>query len=119
MLKLVDLVGTDRKAAVALLRALSAFTDLRNTMPAQFVRAFLLIALDEGKTVGEYAVKSGVSQSVMTRHILELGMRARNRGPGMDLVYTKPNVNNLREHLVFLTDKGRALLAKVVRSLEH
>jgi DNA-binding MarR family transcriptional regulator len=119
MLKLVDLVGTDRKAATALLRALDAFTEVRGTIPTQYVRAFLLIALDEGKTVGEYAMKSGVAQSVMSRHVLDLSDSSRRvNEPGMDLVLVKMNPNNRREHNVYLTPKGKVLLTKLIRQLE-
>jgi DNA-binding MarR family transcriptional regulator len=109
----------DHKAASAFLRALDAFTGERNAIPTQYIRAFLLIALDEGKTVGEYAIKSGVSPSVMSRHVLDIGEFRRTKQPGLGLVYSKPNVMNLREHNVFLTDKGRALLHKIVRHMEY
>lgn len=114
-----ELPDRDRKAGSALLRALDAFTGERTAIPTQYIRAFLLIALDEGKTVGEYAIKSGVSPSVMSRHVLDIGEFRRTKEPGLGLVYTKPNVMNLREHNVFLSDKGRALYHKIIRHLEH
>lgn len=115
---------TERKAGLRLLGALECFKEIRHTMPLQYVLTFMLVALEEGKSIGEYASKSGVSPSVMSRHVLDIGMRARmvdKHGapvPGFDLVYTKPNINNLREHSVWLTDKGRALYHKLCRRLE-
>jgi DNA-binding MarR family transcriptional regulator len=113
-----ELSDHDKKKGTALLRAIDAFTEKRIAMPAQYIRTFLLVALEEGKSVGEYAVKSGVSPSVMSRHILDLGQFTRSREPGLDLVYTKQNLANLREHNVFLTEKGRTLYHKLTRALE-
>lgn len=107
----------ERKAASRLLAALECFREMRTTMPLQYVFAFLLVALDEGKTVGEYAIKAGVSPSVMSRHIMDIGIRNRKMQPGFELVVTKQNVVNLREHTVHLTDKGRALFRKLARHI--
>lgn len=109
----------ERRAGLTLLASLDAFREIRHTMPLQYIIAFLLVALDEGKTVGDYAIKSGVSPSVMSRHLLDIGERNRHLAEGFGLVMTKPNVLNLREHTVFLTDKGRALFHKIVRQLER
>jgi hypothetical protein len=109
----------ERKAGLNLLGALKCFQEIRHTMPLQYVATFLLVALDEGKTIGEYALKADVSLSVMSRHILDLGLRTRGRAPGLGLVVTKQNLINLREHTVHLTDKGRALYRKIVKQLER
>jgi hypothetical protein len=53
------------------LPALKGFTGIRDTMPLQYVMSFLLVALDDGQSVGEYARRAGVSESVMSRHLLE------------------------------------------------
>lgn len=107
----------ERNALSGLLAAIECFQEMRKTMPLQYVATFLMVALDEGKSVGEYAVKAGVSASVASRHILDIGERNRHMGKGFELVYTKPNPMNLREHTVFLTDKGRALYHKLSRRL--
>src|SRR5512139_124364 len=108
----------ERATGNRLMSALECFKDIRHTMPFQYVLTFMMVALDEGKAIGEYAVKSGVSPSVMSRHVLDIGMRQRNMEPGFDLVMTKPNIHNLREHSVWLTDKGRALYHKICRRME-
>src|SRR5512139_539597 len=108
----------ERKLGMTFVAAAECFKDIRHTMPFQYVLTFMMVALDEGKSIGEYAVKSGVSPSVMSRHVLDIGMRQRNMEPGFDLVTTKPNIHNLREHSVWLTDKGRALYHKICRRME-
>ena len=112
-----DFTDAEKKAGLCLLTAMEAFKELRHTMPAQYIVAFLLVALDEGKAVGEYAVKAGVAPSVMSRHLLDIGPRNRHMEEGFGLIETKPNIMNLREHSVYLTDKGRALFHKITRQL--
>ncbi len=108
----------ERKAVKSLLGALDPFTDIRATMPLQYVRTFLLVALDEGKGVAEYAAKAGVSVSVMSRHLLDIGERNRHMEKGFGLITYRPNPTELRKHEVFLTDTGRALVHRIVRNWE-
>lgn len=107
----------ERNNLLGLLAAIDCFREIRTTMPLQYMATFLMVALDEGKSVGEYAVKANVSPSVMSRHILDIGARNRHMEKGFDLVFTKQNPQNLREHTVFLSDKGRALIHKLSRRL--
>lgn len=109
----------ERRAGLRLIAVLESFRDFRRTMPLQYIVAFLHVALDEGKTIGEYALKAGVAPSVMSRHLLDIGARNRHMEPGFGLVQTKPNVLNLREHAVYLTEKGRSLFNKITRQLER
>jgi DNA-binding MarR family transcriptional regulator len=114
-----DLTAHERKSGLNLFAALECFREIRHTMPLQYVVTFLLVALDEGRTVGEYAIKSRVSASVMSRHISDLGPRTRGLAPGLSILVTKQNINNMREHTVHLTEKGRALYQKVVDELNR
>lgn len=102
-----------------LLSAIDVFSSERATMPMQYIRTFLLVALKEGKTVGEYATEADVSPSVMSRHIADLGLRTRGLQDGLGLLMTKQKLENMREHAVYLTDKGRALAHKLDRLLER
>ena len=49
--------------------ALDPFVAIRQTMPMQYIRSFLAVALDEGKGVNEYKRLLGLNQSVMPRHL--------------------------------------------------
>jgi DNA-binding MarR family transcriptional regulator len=108
----------ETKIARLTLSALEVFWDLRATMPLQYVRTFLLVALNEGKSVTEYATMTGVSKSVMSRHILDIGERDRYMEEGMGLVTYRPSPMELRRHEVYLTDKGRALLHRSARNCQ-
>jgi DNA-binding MarR family transcriptional regulator len=108
----------DRKAARTALSILEPFRAIRGTMPLQYVAAFLLVAEEEGLGVGDYARRAGVSVSVMSRHLLDIGERNRNMEQGFGLVTYRANPMELRKHEYMLTDKGRALLHQIVRQLE-
>ena len=100
-----------------LLESLACFKAVYGIMPLQMASTFLMVAFEEGLGVGEYARKAGANPAVMTRHMLDLGELNRRREPGLDLVYTKPNLMNRRQHQVFLTSKGKALALNLYRTV--
>jgi DNA-binding MarR family transcriptional regulator len=55
----------------------------------------------------------------MSRHLLDIGPRMRNQSAGFSLVETRPNMQELRRHEVFLTPKGRALAERILRFWRH
>jgi DNA-binding MarR family transcriptional regulator len=98
--------------------ALEPFRHIRPTMPLQYVYTFLQVAVDEGKGVTEYAHQAGVSSTVMTRHLLDIGERNRNREEGFRLVTQARDVNDLRRHNARVTPIGKALINKIVNALK-
>jgi hypothetical protein len=75
--------GADQVATLKnALKALQPFFDLRDTMPLQYVRAFMLVATDPGHNVTWYANKAGISPSLMARHLEDIGEVDRYRKPG-------------------------------------
>ncbi len=110
-------LGTDEKRRVkALLTALEPFREIRGDMPLQYVTSFLLVAEEEGLGVTEYAARAGVSQSVMSRHLLDIGDRDRHMNEGFGLVYKRQDPLELRRFRVFLTDKGRVIALRIIRA---
>jgi DNA-binding MarR family transcriptional regulator len=108
--------GDKAKAVARVHHALNReFMRQRGDMPAQYIQSFLLVAMDEGKSVSEYAHTAGVSKSVMSRHLLDIGERNRHMEKGLGLVQSRPNPMELRKHEYFLTPKGHALLDQLVR----
>lgn len=90
---------------------------LKPTIPLQYITAFLLVAEEEGLGVVDYAKKAGVPISVMSRHLLDIGERNRKMADGYGLVTYRANPMELRKHEYYLTDKGRAVLAQLVRAV--
>jgi DNA-binding MarR family transcriptional regulator len=105
-------------AVSSLLGALQPFFALKGTLPAR-CKAFLLVALQEGLSVGEYAERAGISMSTMSRNLLDIGDRNRHMEEGYGLITGRAKPMNLREKEYFLTDKGRALVHKVTLQLRR
>jgi DNA-binding MarR family transcriptional regulator len=97
---------------------LAEFRKIRKTMPLQHAYSLLLVALEEGLGVQEYAQLADVAQSVMTRNLLDLGSRNRKREPGYGLVDQRMNPMNMREHQTFLTPDGRALVKRLIMTVK-
>ena len=106
-------------AVRGLLGALEPFFALKGTLPTRCVQAFLLVAEEEGLSVGEYARRANMSMSTMSRNLLDIGDRNRHMEEGMGLVTGRANSMNLREKEYFLTDKGRALAHAISRQMRN
>lgn len=111
-------LSDEEKAYVrALMLALEPFRDIRTTMPLQYVYTFLQIAVDEGKTATEYAKNAGVSVTVMTRHMLDIGDRNRAQEEGFGLITHDRDPNDLRRHHARVTPIGKALIRRIMNAL--
>jgi DNA-binding MarR family transcriptional regulator len=104
-------------AARALYLALKNFTDLRPTMPLQYVMTYLQVCMEEGKGVLEYAADAGVPPTVMTRHLLDIGDRNRVGEQGFGLVTQERDRNDLRRHHARITTAGHALIRRMRQAL--
>lgn len=98
--------------------AQTPFRDLRADMPLQYVTAFLLVAIDEGQNVTTYAERAGVTKSVMSRHLHDIGDADRMNKEGYGLVEHRPHPEELRSVTIWLTPKGRALAYKIQQAWE-
>lgn len=103
---------------------LDLFTALERTMTHLTVKTFLLVAMDEGKSLVEYAQRASVSKSVMSHHISDLGPYGGRpiggkRRPGLKLVASHENLDNRQEKQVWLTPTGRALVQRILRRIRR
>ena len=98
---------------------MDALRIVRRTMPMQHAYGFLLVALEGGLSVQEYADRAGVTQAVMTRILLALGSRSRGRERGYGLVQQGIDTKDSRKHQTFLTAKGKALVREIARFLHY
>lgn len=93
-----------------LFNALKPFFDLEHpVLPAAYIRAFLLVGKREGLGVSEYADQAGISPTVMTRNLLDIGDMNRAREKGLELITQERDPFDLRKHRARLTPKGRKL----------
>jgi hypothetical protein len=107
-----------RQYAKALRLALEPFVEVHPTMPIQYVMSFLRVVEKEGLGVGEYARDAGVSKTVMTRHLLDLGARDRHGGEGFDMITQRRDVQDLRINRSYITHVGAQVLNKAKRAME-
>lgn len=112
-----SLSETDKADLKKLLMALEPFRKLRATMPLQYIVTYLLVALDEGDGPSDYAARAGVSTSVMSRHMLDIGERNRHMEEGFGLISQRPDPMELRKHQAMLNDKGKGLANSILRAL--
>jgi len=87
-------------------------------MPLQYLYTFLMVATDEGKGGTEYAQKAGVSTTVMTRHLLDIGDRNRALEAGLGLVTQERDAVDLRRHRARITPAGKALVSKIINAMK-
>jgi DNA-binding MarR family transcriptional regulator len=87
--------------------------------PVGLIEAFLLVCLDEGLSVEEYAARGKIPYVTMSRHLLDLGDRNRNGEPGMKLITARANPLNRRQREYMLTEQGRLLLEKMLLVLHR
>lgn len=93
-----DLSADEERRLRALVHILDYFEGHAPQIPASMIEAFLLVAMNEGCSLREIVQLSGKPQSTMSRHLLDLGERNRNREPGLGL----------------LTPRGKALLRRIL-----
>jgi DNA-binding MarR family transcriptional regulator len=100
------------------INALKPFRSLRDTMPLQYVSTFLLVATDEHQNVTEYAKRTGTSQSLMTRHLADLGTVNRHHKKGFGLVELYEDVMDRRNKLVRLTARGQSIVREMCEAFK-
>jgi DNA-binding MarR family transcriptional regulator len=108
----------EKAYARALLLALEPFRAINPSMPLSYITAYLLVGMEEGKGVSEYARQVGISPTVMTRNLLDIGERNRQREAGFGLIEQERDLFDLRKHNARVTPKGRALLHRVMTALK-
>lgn len=99
--------------------ALQPLVGLRGSIPLSYVTTFLMVALEEGKGVNAYARAVGIGRGSMSRHLREIGRRAKNGGPGLGLVKVQPHPTDLQRCQVLLTDKGRSVSRTISQRLRR
>jgi len=103
----------------AALEVIEAFRAVDTAMPSGYMAAFLQVAINPGQSVSTYAPELGMVTPVASRVLLEIGKKTRTGGVGMELVDSQQSAQDLRFVQYFVTTKGRALVAKIIRAIER
>lgn len=106
---------TARRRLRTALKLIQTFqSEVRDTMPVQVAATFLIVCLNEGKSLKEYMELAGVAQSTMSRHLLDLGDKNRKGEVGYQLIDRMNDPRELRKNMYLLTAKGRKLRDKIL-----
>jgi DNA-binding MarR family transcriptional regulator len=99
--------------------ALTPFFNLDHpVLPAAYIKALLLVGIEEGLGVSEYAERAGTTPTVMTRNLLDVGDLNRQRQPGLGLITQERDIMDLRRHRARLTPKGATTLRQMLTALK-
>lgn len=109
----------DRQALQRLYAALDEVKGISLHMPIGQLMAFLVVALNEGKSMKELTKIANSNISTMSRQLIDLGQRNRRMEPGYMLIEQRQNPMNLRENQYSVTLKGNHLLKGILKHLKR
>ena len=99
-------------------KALEPLRSVHRTISLQLAFTFLHVAYDEGLTVSALATRCNVSNTVMSRHLRDLGNINRHRKTGLELVAVTQRVyGDRRERHVILTARGANVARQMIAAL--
>tara|TARA_R100000742_G_C4256296_1_gene74167 strand:- start:271 stop:618 length:348 start_codon:yes stop_codon:yes gene_type:complete len=87
---------------------------VRPDMTLQLAQQFILVALNEGTSLGELAGKSGWVLATASRQLLDLGDRDRHGREGLKLVNSVRDKDNLKKNVYTLSPKGKQVINQLV-----
>lgn len=114
-----DLSSEERLALQRLYDALAEIREIAQHMPVAQVMAFILVALHEGRSLGELAKLDGSKLATLSRRMLDLGDRNRRMEEGYKLIIQQQNPINLRENQYLLAERGKGLLKTMLKHLKR
>ena len=113
-----DSIAPKARANMAgILRVLGLFQNLDRHISVESIKTLLYIALNENKSVNDYARMAGVGGGPMSRRIGDLGELDRNLNQGLQMVESRPDPLDRRLTLVRLTHQGRAFVGRVAAAV--
>ncbi|MBZ9671648.1 MarR family winged helix-turn-helix transcriptional regulator [Mesorhizobium sp. ES1-3] len=98
---------------------LAEFRKLDSEMQMQTALIFLLIAKDEGCSVRDLEQLTGLTSASCSRNVAALSDVGRKGNPGHNLVAVKVDADDRRQRNLFLTTKGRAVLASALEGFRN
>ena len=99
-------------------KALDPVRSVRRTISLQLTFTFLQVAAEPGLTVTALAHRCGVGQTVMSRHLQDLGNINRRNKAGLGLVAVTQRVyGDRRERYVVLTHRGAAVARQMIAAI--
>jgi len=113
------LTEEERAYARALLLALEPFRNARHAIPLSYVITFLQVAAEKGLSVSDYAAEVGISPTVMTRNLLDVGDRNRHKEAGLGWITQERDRFDLRRNTARVTPSGRTVVRKMMSCTQN
>lgn len=111
----------ERRQIQSLSSALDVLCEARESMPLRQAMAFLSVAMHESTdkyaTLEEVGRDTGAPAAVVSRDLLGLGPRTRLKKPGLGLIESFSDYQDLRRKPYRLTADGKKLLKKLLEEL--
>lgn len=97
-------------------------SNIHSDMALQQLHLYLVVAKKEGVTMPELEKLLDMPQGTVSRNIKKLSKyveryKGKDMLQGYDLVYTSPDIYDRRINAVYLTEKGRKVLADLEKVL--
>lgn len=121
----------DQKCLYRVSRILATFQAMNRSMTVEVANVFLLVCLKEGLRLTDYAKETGLSQSTISRYLLDLSTYRRDlsqdaseegdtegRKESYGLVRSEVDPLELRAKRYYLTTRGKALMTRVLAICE-
>lgn len=115
----MPILTEDQRRLETVQKLLEEFQVVDETMPIQLARTFLFIATHEGCSLTDVMKRTGWAQSTLSRHLLDLGKRNRNKQPGLNLIKSEKDPMELRKNVYTLTPRGRTLVQRLIGVVER
>lgn len=111
------IAAKDKRLIQSLLWAFRPLINSRRAVPLSFVTTFLMVALEEGKGVNEYARALGIHRATMSRSLHAIGDRGRRGNSGLGWISFRAHPSDRFRCQIFLTAKGRSIAKQVLREI--
>lgn len=105
------------KTYTAIKGVITALRDVYEDMPVTMMLVFMEVARDEGVTVSQVMQRTGLSQASASRNCRALTDRATPTRDGFDLCEFRPCPDDFRSKLLYLNDKGKALVKRLEEAM--
>ena len=102
-------MSKSKRQLVGLADILKQADALQRGMPVGYLLAFVLVAVDEGEGVMEYAARAGVDKFAMSHYLRVLGEKGQGYG------WRAKRVGKRRS--ITLTSKGHVVLSHISQAL--
>jgi DNA-binding MarR family transcriptional regulator len=117
MATIKDLESEDRKTLQRLYDALEEVRVIAQHMPVQQVMSLILVALHEGKSLKELSALMDCKMPIMSRQLIDLGVRNRRMEPGYHLVESRQDPMEMRKNQYTLSVRGKHVIKAMLKAL--